>query len=202
MAELLRIKDIAQQLNMPESTARYYRDKFIKYIPNQKKGKITRYNQTAVGIIKAISDYRKIGKSWDDIEIDLQLIEGGEDRPIESAFVPVTREGNVLSVSFRIMSKPATRGSNYYSTRELIKRKAWKYFKKPLAGKVNITYKFFTDNWRLDIDNMEKLVNDALNGVAWLDDRQIIESHTYKINIAEYNIEPHIQINVCECLEW
>lgn len=42
-----------------------------------------------------------------------------------------------------------------------------------------------------DLDNLEKLVMDALNGFAWHDDAQIIEKHSLKVYIES---EPYIQI--------
>ena len=200
MNKLLTIKEIAQALNMPESTTRYYRDKFTAYLPSQKKGNVTCYNHAAVKVIKTISDLKKAGRSWEGIERSLKLIDYGE--PVENVFTPASKDGYILSVSFRIMSEPATKGSGNSGVGKLVRRKASEYFRKPLTDDISVTYKFFTHNQRLDIDNMEKLINDSLTGIAWLDDRQIIESHAYKINVADYNTLPHIQINISECLGW
>ena len=41
-----------------------------------------------------------------------------------------------------------------------------------------------------DIDNILKIVCDALNGVAWHDDAQITEAHIEKV----YGIEPRVEI--------
>jgi crossover junction endodeoxyribonuclease RusA len=35
-------------------------------------------------------------------------------------------------------------------------------------------------NMKKDIDNMVKSIADGLNGVAWVDDRQIVELHAWK----------------------
>lgn len=43
-----------------------------------------------------------------------------------------------------------------------------------------------------DCDNISKLVKDALNGVVWLDDARIAESHIVK----EYGIVPGIKLTV------
>ena len=47
----------------------------------------------------------------------------------------------------------------------------------PLTGAVAVTYRFFGS--RMDWDNPCKLLGDALNGVVWKDDKQIIEAHVY-----------------------
>lgn len=49
---------------------------------------------------------------------------------------------------------------------------------------------------RPDLDNMEKLVADALNGIAYHDDCQIVDSHTRKV--WAINEEPHTSVYVRE----
>jgi len=34
-----------------------------------------------------------------------------------------------------------------------------------------------------DLDNYAKTLKDALNGIAWEDDRQVVESHCYKVYV-------------------
>lgn len=40
---------------------------------------------------------------------------------------------------------------------------------------------YMQDRRRVDYDNLAKLVTDALNGVAYVDDSQIVESIIYKV---------------------
>ena len=47
----------------------------------------------------------------------------------------------------------------------------------PLACPLAVSYRFYGS--RQDFDNNLKVLNDALNGMAWVDDRQIIEAHIY-----------------------
>jgi Holliday junction resolvase RusA-like endonuclease len=47
---------------------------------------------------------------------------------------------------------------------------------------------------RPDIDNCVKLVSDALNGVAWVDDAQVVEVHARKF----YGPDPCTRIRVME----
>ena len=43
-----------------------------------------------------------------------------------------------------------------------------------------------------DLDNMVKAVFDGLNGIAWIDDKQVIEESSRKM----YGEEPRIEITV------
>ena len=53
--------------------------------------------------------------------------------------------------------------------------------KKPMKGALLMTLDFYRrTRHRVDIDNLEKTVLDAGNGVAWLDDSQIIDLHSRK----------------------
>ncbi len=54
--ELLTLKDIARQLDLAESTARYFRDKWPEYIPTVKVGRRTFYQPEAVQVIKVIAE--------------------------------------------------------------------------------------------------------------------------------------------------
>jgi crossover junction endodeoxyribonuclease RusA len=40
---------------------------------------------------------------------------------------------------------------------------------------------FYGPSTASDLDNLSKLILDALNGIAWEDDRQVIELHSFKI---------------------
>lgn len=51
----------------------------------------------------------------------------------------------------------------------------------PFEGPVSMTLKFYRkDRTRVDGDNLEKAVADALNGTVYLDDDQVVECHRYK----------------------
>ncbi len=45
-----------------------------------------------------------------------------------------------------------------------------------------------------DFDNIAKIVCDALNGVAWLDDKQIVRASVYKF----YGEEPRVSVQIME----
>ena len=73
MDKLLTIKEIAQVLNIPESTARYYRDKWPEYIPTSGQGRNKRYEPAAVDILRLIAEGLRNGRSATEIENDLSL---------------------------------------------------------------------------------------------------------------------------------
>ena len=73
MNNLLTIKDIARRLNIPESTARYYRDKFPEYVPTVGTGRKKRYKPEAVDILRLIAEGLRNGSSAIEIESELSL---------------------------------------------------------------------------------------------------------------------------------
>ena len=56
MDKLLTIKEIAQRLDMAESTVKYYRDKFPEYMPTVKAGRYPKYKPEALEIFKIIAE--------------------------------------------------------------------------------------------------------------------------------------------------
>lgn len=56
MKKLLTIAEIAKELNIPESTARYYRDNFIDYIPSVGEGRKKRYRPETVEVLRFIAN--------------------------------------------------------------------------------------------------------------------------------------------------
>ena len=69
----------------------------------------------------------------------------------------------------------------------------------PAEGRVAVELVFFTETLRRkDGDNMQKLVWDALNEVAWWDDDQIVEWHGWKELDRE---NPRTEIKVWKLIE-
>lgn len=53
--------------------------------------------------------------------------------------------------------------------------------KQPRSGNFEVTLTFFRKSNRMvDLDNLSKAVLDALNGMMWHDDRQVVALHLYK----------------------
>jgi crossover junction endodeoxyribonuclease RusA len=65
---------------------------------------------------------------------------------------------------------------------------------RPLAGEVSFTiWIYLPDRRRRDRDNIEKAVQDALNGVAWIDDSQVREWHGRRELDAE---KPRVRVTI------
>lgn len=71
MTELLSIKDISQEIGIPQSTLRYYRDLFMDYLPATGEGKKKRFYPEAVEVFQAIAKGMHQNKNADDIAHDL-----------------------------------------------------------------------------------------------------------------------------------
>ena len=74
----------------------------------------------------------------------------------------------------------------------LVAKNQWG-FEPPLKGNIRMEYHFCGS--QLDADNGLKLCNDALNGIAYVDDRQITEMHVY---ITRKDKNPRLEIEVRE----
>lgn len=71
MTELLSIKDISQELGIPQSTLRYYRDLFLDYLPAMGEGKKKRFYPEAVEVFQTIAKCMHQNKNADDIANEL-----------------------------------------------------------------------------------------------------------------------------------
>lgn len=71
MTELLSIKDISQELGIPQSTLRYYRDLFMEYLPASGEGKKKRFYPEAVDVFAAIAKGMHQNKNVEQIGNDL-----------------------------------------------------------------------------------------------------------------------------------
>ena len=65
--ELLTLKDIALELDLPESTLRKYRDAFPEFVPTVGSGRERKYRRDAVDVFVAIRKCRTEDHlSWED----------------------------------------------------------------------------------------------------------------------------------------
>nr|WP_232306039.1 MerR family transcriptional regulator [Pontibacillus litoralis] len=67
----MTIADVAKELNIPESTARYYRDNFMDFIPFVGEGRKRRYQPETVDVLRFIADGFKRKLTAMEIEEDL-----------------------------------------------------------------------------------------------------------------------------------
>jgi DNA-binding transcriptional MerR regulator len=66
------LRDIAREVNLPESTIRYYRDTFAGYIPTVGLGRRRRYAPEALDLFRIIVDGFAQNLSREDVEVRLQ----------------------------------------------------------------------------------------------------------------------------------
>ncbi len=100
MTELLSIKDISQEIGIPQSTLRYYRDLFMDYLPATGEGKKKRFYPEAVEVFQAIAKGMHQNKNADDIardlnrrfarfiEVDTESQDGSATAPQEEELAP------------------------------------------------------------------------------------------------------------------
>jgi DNA-binding transcriptional MerR regulator len=70
---LYTIAEIAARLKLSESTVRYYRDKFIEYVPAIGEGKKRRYRPEAFEALQFIADSLRSGKTAEETQQGLNL---------------------------------------------------------------------------------------------------------------------------------
>lgn len=72
--ELLDIAGVAGRANLPESLTRYYRDRFILFVPAIRVGKVLFHPPEAVDVVKTINQLAARGNSATEIEDFLQRV--------------------------------------------------------------------------------------------------------------------------------
>lgn len=70
---LLTMAEIARQLKIPESTCRYYRDRFIDYIPSVGEGRNRRYKPEAAEVLRIVAESMNRNLTATEIEEALSL---------------------------------------------------------------------------------------------------------------------------------
>lgn len=77
----------------------------------------------------------------------------------------MTPEGKILKQAYHIEAKARANVEGY----------------KPLKGELDVSIRFyFCTQRKRDLDNMNKIILDALSGIAWTDDSQIARLHLYR----------------------
>ena len=64
---LLTLRQVADKLDLPESTVRYYRDAFLDHIPSIGTGRRRRYPPAAVAVLRSVAEGYANGRSRDAI---------------------------------------------------------------------------------------------------------------------------------------
>ena len=95
--------ELARELNLPESTTRYYRDVFAPYVPSVGVGRRRRYPVEALTVLRLIADAFAVGRTRDEIREALTnsgapqspTVEGTE--PAQEPFTASTRSDQVTA---------------------------------------------------------------------------------------------------------
>ena len=81
-----------------------------------------------------------------------------------------------------------------YKTYAQVMAKRQYEYNEPLRGELCVTYRFYGS--RADFDNNLKLINDAMNGIIYIDDKQIREAHCYVVNRKDPDPRMEIEISL------
>lgn len=68
---LLTATEIAKRLTIPESTIRYYRDRFPAYVPMTGEGRSRRFRPEAIDVLRFIADQLRSGVPASNVESEL-----------------------------------------------------------------------------------------------------------------------------------
>lgn len=71
MAKLLTLQQIADQLDIPPATVKYYRDHFQEFMPAVNVGRYPKYSAEALDIIRDIRELFQEGLSRDQVKEEL-----------------------------------------------------------------------------------------------------------------------------------
>lgn len=127
-----------------------------------------------------------------------------EGKPVAKQSVKFTRSG------MRYTPKHIVEYSNLVKSSFMQAYKSFKPLETPLKVRLYVAYeipKSFSENKRFkalideirptvkpDCDNVSKNILDSLNGLAWLDDKQIVELSVYKA----YEEKPFVDVEIIE----
>ncbi len=64
---------------------------------------------------------------------------------------------------------------------------------KPLEGNLSVTMRIYRPRKIGDIDNLTKCAFDSLKGLAWHDDKQIVELHLYRYDDKDH---PRVELEI------
>lgn len=77
-----------------------------------------------------------------------------------------------------------------------VRYSARRFADEPMTGPLCVTLMFYRqDHRRCDVDNLSKAILDALNGVAYEDDAQIVQLHLWRL---VDNENPRVQVRIEE----
>jgi len=98
--EAFKIKEVAEKINVGESTVRFWRDRYEIFIPTIGKGRKRRYTAEGIEVLRLIAESSKEGLSKTEIN-DILSGDGeiiADPEPIEIEDVPLIDEDKITSL--------------------------------------------------------------------------------------------------------
>jgi len=90
---LMTIADIAKTLGIPESTVRFYRDRFEKFIPSVGSGRQKRYRPETLDVIRYIAEaYKRNEPHWQIEEALSRMVPINAETPEQTAIASATAQ--------------------------------------------------------------------------------------------------------------
>jgi DNA-binding transcriptional MerR regulator len=98
--DLLTLQEIAERLNMPPSTVRYYKNQYQEFMPGVKAGRFMKYEPEAIEIIKFIAAATAANQQQQDIKellsakfaLNINDIEKGQSVATTAATATTTQQ--------------------------------------------------------------------------------------------------------------
>lgn len=110
---LLTIKDIARELDVPESNLRYYRDRFEDYLPSIGQGRKRRYKKEALEVFRYIVQGFQNDKTTEQIAEELpkhfprKLDFAGQEPPSSQNLLPRVDDQTSSNSVFQLLQSQA-----------------------------------------------------------------------------------------------
>jgi len=112
---LLTLSEVARRLGLPETTVRYYRDRFAPYLPSVGTGRSRRYPLQAVERLRWIVEQLRAGASVQEIEAQLRSTPDGQVAFSSTEDARLTESVDRLSQRIRELTESLQRLSQIMS---------------------------------------------------------------------------------------
>lgn len=99
-SSLLTIAELARNLNLPESTARYYCNRFAAHLPSVGEGRRRRYKPEALETLRTIASVMRREKNAYAVDLALRNGEAAGEAPLPVPVVPDNAAAFAGSVQF------------------------------------------------------------------------------------------------------
>lgn len=124
---LLTLRQLAEELKLPESTVRYYRDAFLDHIPSVGTGRRRRYPPEAAAVLRSIAKSYSAGRSRPEIIAGIHAQQGttaptitvGAERP--SRAVPLEEVTNLDLLAAILDGEREQRDALWQMAKEIVR---------------------------------------------------------------------------------